>query len=108
MGKFGWSYPPGCSGPPDEDVDDTICARCWSPLPEIPLNPPAAGEQETWEFNGFCDAVCFLGEMLHKALKNLTECDVELVQRAFAELYPGRLLPGHFPCDDIDLQTDED
>lgn len=38
MGKFGWSYPPGCSGPPDQDegpcevcglsVDDCICPVC--------------------------------------------------------------------------------
>lgn len=25
MGVFGWSYPPGCSGP---DTGDTICAVC--------------------------------------------------------------------------------
>lgn len=35
---FGWSYPPGCSGPPDDDegpcevcglaVDDCICPEC--------------------------------------------------------------------------------
>lgn len=23
MSIFGWSYPPGCSGPPDEDFDDS-------------------------------------------------------------------------------------
>jgi hypothetical protein len=37
MGIFGWSYPPGCSGPPDDDypcevcgqfVDDCICPEC--------------------------------------------------------------------------------
>lgn len=38
MGKFGWSYPPGCSGPPDDGddicivcgktVDDCICPEC--------------------------------------------------------------------------------
>lgn len=38
MGKFGWSYPPGCSGPPNDDVgpclccgryvDDCICDEC--------------------------------------------------------------------------------
>lgn len=25
MSKFGWSYPPGCDGPPD---DDAICECC--------------------------------------------------------------------------------
>jgi len=37
VGIFGWSYPPGCSGPPDEDFpcevcglfpDDCICPEC--------------------------------------------------------------------------------
>ena len=38
MGIFGWSYPPGCSGPPDQDeppcdvcgefVDACICPEC--------------------------------------------------------------------------------
>lgn len=37
MGKFGWSYPPGCSGTPDDEpcfchvcclVDDCICPEC--------------------------------------------------------------------------------
>lgn len=38
MSLFGWSYPPGCSGPPDEyegpcelcghEVDDCICPAC--------------------------------------------------------------------------------
>lgn len=37
MSIFGWSYPPGCSGPPDDDrpcevcgrnVDDCICPEC--------------------------------------------------------------------------------
>lgn len=38
MGIFGWSYPPGCSGPPEEyigpcevcgrDCDDCICEEC--------------------------------------------------------------------------------
>lgn len=26
MGLFGWSYPPGCSGPPDDE--DRPCAVC--------------------------------------------------------------------------------
>lgn len=30
MGKFGWSYPPGCSGPPDDEYEsspesDEVC-----------------------------------------------------------------------------------
>jgi hypothetical protein len=38
MGKFGWSYPPGCSGPPEPDygpcgccgreLDECICPEC--------------------------------------------------------------------------------
>lgn len=27
MGAFGWSYPPGCSGPPDDDREE-ICEVC--------------------------------------------------------------------------------
>ena len=25
MGIFGWSYPPGCSGPPDDDIYCAVC-----------------------------------------------------------------------------------
>jgi hypothetical protein len=25
MSIFGWSYPPGCSGPPDDNYDDAKC-----------------------------------------------------------------------------------
>lgn len=25
MGIFGWSYPPGCSGPPDDDLPCEVC-----------------------------------------------------------------------------------
>lgn len=35
MGIFGWSYPPGCSGPPEEDCYCWICGepehRCICP-----------------------------------------------------------------------------
>lgn len=42
MSLFGWSYPPGCTGPPDEPIlcevcgleDDCICPEC-----------PVCGEQ---------------------------------------------------------------
>jgi hypothetical protein len=27
MSKFGWSYPPGCSGPPDEDSPCAVCCK---------------------------------------------------------------------------------
>lgn len=27
MSVFGWSYPPGCNGPPDDDCDET-CPVC--------------------------------------------------------------------------------
>lgn len=40
MGIFGWSYPPGCSGPPD--YDDLPCAICGEMIdncecPECPV-----------------------------------------------------------------------
>jgi hypothetical protein len=40
MGIFGWSYPPGCSGPPDDDYDDhcQVCGQ-WADdciCPECP------------------------------------------------------------------------
>jgi len=29
MEKFGWAYPPGFSGPPDDDYsDDDVCEMC--------------------------------------------------------------------------------
>lgn len=30
MGIFGWSYPPGCSGPPDDNEPD-LCPMCGQP-----------------------------------------------------------------------------
>jgi hypothetical protein len=48
---FGWSYPPGCSGPPDEDYDDTTCANCRTPLGD------AGG---LYLDAGFCSAGCQL------------------------------------------------
>jgi len=30
MGKFGWSYPPGCSGPPEDyEGPCEVCGRIW-------------------------------------------------------------------------------
>jgi hypothetical protein len=39
MSKFGWSYPPGCSGPPDDDYPCEVCGRydddCLCPVCEV-------------------------------------------------------------------------
>jgi hypothetical protein len=51
MSKFGWSYPAGCSGPPEDDYDDTICARCYRKLPDDP-------DDRTADFHGFCCWAC--------------------------------------------------
>lgn len=48
---FGWSYPPGCSGPPDDDYDDTICCQCNRKLPEDSKEGDPAQE-------GFCCWAC--------------------------------------------------
>lgn len=58
MSIFGWSYPPGCSGPPDEDAaDDSVCAWCGATLPED-------CKPSDWAFDGFCDAECALLQQL--------------------------------------------
>jgi hypothetical protein len=31
MSVFGWSYPPGCSGPPEDDRDCEGCPVCYQP-----------------------------------------------------------------------------
>lgn len=39
MSIFGWSYPPGCSGPPDEDRDDfDKCPFCGKDLIDSPYH----------------------------------------------------------------------
>lgn len=50
-GIFGWSYPPGCSGPPDDDYDDSICAWCGKKLPDD-------FEEGTPQWRGFCSEDC--------------------------------------------------
>jgi len=39
MGLFGWSYPPGCSGPPEEYNDDS-CACCGAAVQISNLSTP--------------------------------------------------------------------
>lgn len=50
MGIFGWSYPPGCSGPPEDDYDDTVCYFCGAELPETDGTEHIPG----WLDEGFC------------------------------------------------------
>lgn len=58
-GIFGWSYPPGCSGPPDDDYEfhSLRCKHCKSFIGGIPARV------EHWE-NGHdcngedCDGLC--------------------------------------------------
>ena len=54
MSIFGWSYPPGCSGPPDDGPEfDDVCAWCGASLPVEP-------KPNTWPFEGVCNAECAL------------------------------------------------
>jgi hypothetical protein len=48
---FGWSYPPGCSGPPDDFYDNEHCLRCGELLDEDP-------EENTPQWRGFCSEDC--------------------------------------------------
>jgi hypothetical protein len=57
MSIFGWSYPPGCSGPPDEDAADDVCAWCGTTLPDDP-------QPDSWQYEGYCDARCALYQTL--------------------------------------------
>lgn len=51
MSAFGWSYPPGCSGPPGDDYDETRCYHCAAKLPEDP-------QEGTPAWDGFCTEAC--------------------------------------------------
>lgn len=53
MGIFGWSYPPGCSGPPGEAHDDEHCSVCGTKLDEEP-------RPYSWHDYGFCNLSCAL------------------------------------------------
>lgn len=64
MSKFGWSYPPGCSGPPDDDAL-TGCLHCG-------LEPLADDDGECdyfhWFNREFCSESCRKGhEASHRA-----------------------------------------
>jgi hypothetical protein len=51
---FGWSYPPGCSGPPDDDEGlCEICGRTWDHCvcPECPVCE-GQGDQECYFSHG--------------------------------------------------------
>lgn len=68
--KFGWSYPPGCSGPPEPDYDDTRCCRChrdlddawdeWAHenIPTYDKKPIDTGYEQSPMFSGFCCWAC--------------------------------------------------
>jgi len=70
---FGWSYPPGCSGPPDEegpcylcgqDVDHCICPEC-----------PVCG--------AVGDHLCYLDHGLHRTEEQ--KFSLEVAERQWAE-----------------------
>lgn len=50
---FGWSYPPGCSGPPEDvEVIQPKCKKCHSFLSLTPTRT------EPWEASTQCDGKC--------------------------------------------------
>ena len=53
MTNFGWSYPPGCSGPPEDFAcdDGELCVTCGKELPD-------EVEPGTPQDSGFCDERC--------------------------------------------------
>jgi len=53
MGLFGWSYPPGCSGPPDDDYPCLICGGSGDSCicPECPVCE-SYGDPECYEKHG--------------------------------------------------------
>lgn len=47
---FGWSYPPGCSGPPDDDIPEPLrCKHCKAFIGGKPIRT------EPWEDSTQCD-----------------------------------------------------
>ena len=67
MSIFGWSYPPGCSGPPEDEEgavwEDDVCAWCGASLPTPPIDEDTA-PGSSWAFEGVCDAQCAIYQAL--------------------------------------------
>jgi hypothetical protein len=55
MGIFGWSYPPGCSGPPEYlwSSDGNQCTCCGEELPSA----PDAFDEELWEETDLAETI---------------------------------------------------
>jgi len=51
---FGWSYPPGCSGPPDDDVPEYHSLRCKHCKSFIGGKPVRI---DSWEVKNTCNGI---------------------------------------------------
>ena len=78
MSKFGWSYPPGCNGPPDDEEEDPEnekgeamseqmpavirCERCPRPIQRRLDSPLGPWMQDTHERSELFTDVCVVCE----------------------------------------------
>ena len=62
MSKFGWSYPAGCNGPPDDDYPEMPCVLCGKVIDNCTCPPcTCCGDQGCMTHMGYDE----LSEMLH-------------------------------------------
>jgi hypothetical protein len=71
---FGWSYPPGCSGPPDDDYREPVVLRCKHCKAFI----GGAHKTEPWECSYQCngedsDGMCGGPSGIHKPHKDIMD-----------------------------------
>jgi hypothetical protein len=54
MGKFGWSYPPGCSGPPEDREPSPVSEAIYSAIDDAGYSDEAVEGSRLWdEFESF-------------------------------------------------------
>lgn len=67
MGIFGWSYPAGCSGPPEYPDPSPESEQVWAMLEEAGLDDPI--------IEGVCKIVEQLAEELARAKESCPTCE---------------------------------
>jgi hypothetical protein len=109
--KFGWSYPPGCSGPPYDDegpceicgksVEDCICPEC--------QDCGAVGDPHCYKYHGMTltKAQIESKKEFDEMMKREKECEIEYIQQMQDGLYDD--WSDMIPEDDgIDPYSDEE
>ena len=72
MGIFGWSYPPGCSGPPDDYCEDEVQPRC-EECGGFLTTRPTRVETETGTMREYSDSEPGSGPGISNVRREVTE-----------------------------------